>query len=86
MSTKIVQSRVKDELKTRADDIFNQIGITTAEAIRMFLQQVVNVGGLPFTPRIKQPNKETLQAIQELEDGKGKKFSNLDDFNKSLGI
>jgi DNA-damage-inducible protein J len=53
--------------------------MTTAEAIRVFLQQAVNSGGLPFQPTAKIPNAETLAAIAELEDGGGETFSTTDD-------
>ena len=47
------------------------------DAIRIFLQQAVNTGGLPFQPTAKRPNAETLASIDELEDGKGKRFVNV---------
>jgi antitoxin component of RelBE/YafQ-DinJ toxin-antitoxin module len=40
----------------------------------MFLQQTVNVGGLPFQPIAKRPNAETLEAMRELELGGGQVF------------
>lgn len=67
-----VQARVSPELKEQADAILNSMGLKTAEAIRMFLQQVVNTGGLPFQPSAKLPNEDTLAALKELEEGGGK--------------
>ncbi len=84
METKIVQSRVKSELKIQADQLFAQIGLSTADAIRMFLQQSVNIGGLPFTPKAKQLNVKTLDAIKEFENGEKKSFQNIDDLMKDL--
>jgi len=40
-----VQARVGPELKQEAEAVFSAIGMTTAEAIRVFLQQAVNSGG-----------------------------------------
>lgn len=34
----------------------------------------------------KKPNKETLTAINEVEEGKGHSFDSLDDFWKQMGI
>ncbi|MFT5349616.1 MAG: DNA-damage-inducible protein J [Planctomycetota bacterium] len=71
-----VQARVSPELKEQADAILNAMGLKTAEAIRLFLQQVVNTGGLPFQPRTKVPNADTIDAIKEMEEGGGKVYNN----------
>jgi DNA-damage-inducible protein J len=73
-----VQARVNAELKQEAEAVFSAIGLTTAEAIRVFLQQSVNSGGLPFQPTAKKPNAETLAAMTELEDG-GEVFAATND-------
>ena len=75
MSKATVQARVNAELKQEAEAVFAAIGMTTAEAIRVFLQQAVNSGGLPFQPTAKLPNAQTWAAITELEDGGGQLFS-----------
>jgi DNA-damage-inducible protein J len=41
------------------------MGFTTSDAVRMFLTQCINVGGLPFTPTAKKPNAQTLAAFDE---------------------
>ena len=48
-----IDARVKDE----ADHIFHQLGLTTSEAIRLFLIQVKLCGGLPF--RLELPHHAT---------------------------
>ena len=73
-----VQARVSPELKKQADAILNAMGLKTAEAIRLFLQQVVNTGGLPFQPRAKVPNTDTITAMKELEDDGGRVYDNPD--------
>lgn len=74
MSSVTIQSRVSPELKKQADAVFAALGLTTSDAIRMFLQQAVNTGGLPFQPIAKRPNAETLEAMAELESGGGQAF------------
>lgn len=74
MPSVAVQSRISPELKDRAEAVFASLGLSTADAIRMFLQQTVNVGGLPFQPIAKRPNAETLEAMRELEHGGGQVF------------
>ena len=86
MANNTVTARIDPELKSKAENIFKGIGLKTSEAIRLFLQQCVNSGGLPFQPHTKQPNTVTMAAMKELEDGGGKKFSGTDTFYKDLGI
>ena len=48
-------------------------------AIRLFLQQVVNSGGLPFQPTARRPNAETRAAIHELENSGGQVFQTAEE-------
>lgn len=79
MSNVTVQARISPELKRQAEAVFSAIGMSTADAIRVFLQQAVNSGGLPFRPTAKVPNAETQEAMTELEDGRGQAFQTTDE-------
>ena len=79
MSNVTIQARVSPELKEQAEAVFNAIGMTTAETIRLFLKQAVNSGGLPFQPTTKMPNAETAAAIMDLEDGGGERFQAVEE-------
>ena len=57
------QLRLSDDEKTAAFSVFRELGITPAQAIRLFLRQVVEVGGLPF--EVKKPTPETVAAMME---------------------
>ena len=46
MST--IQVRVDDDLKSKADALFKELGTDTTSAIRMFLTQAVAYDGIPF--------------------------------------
>jgi len=43
-----IQVRVEDELKSKSDELFRQLGTDTTSAIRMFLTQAVLNNGFPF--------------------------------------
>jgi len=75
-----IQIRISDELKSDAEAIFNDIGISISEAIRLFFKQTVNHGGIPFQLKQKQPNQETLQAFKEAEENLDqlKKYKDVD--------
>jgi len=76
-----IQARIEPELKRSAEAIFNKIGISSGEAIRMFYSQVQLRGGIPFDVRI--PNADTLKAMEELDSGKGERFNSADDLFNS---
>ncbi len=59
MST--IQVRVDDDLKSKADALFKELGIDTTSAIRMFLTQAVAYDGIPF--EIKKFNKTKEMKI-----------------------
>ena len=66
--------RINPDIKNRAEDIYSRCGMTLTDAINVFLQQSLNVGGLPLL--VTQNSKEALreQAIailmSELKKGK----------------
>ncbi len=80
MSKIIVQSRVSEDLKQDAEDIFAAMGLTISEAIRLFLYQTVTEYQLPFTPALRKPSEGFKQAMQELDNGKAEHFDTIDDF------
>jgi DNA-damage-inducible protein J len=59
----MVHARIEPKLKKSAERIFAKIGISTTEAIRLFLKQVELHKGLPFPVSI--PNEETVAAMME---------------------
>ena len=84
MKTEQISVRVDHTTKAAAEDSFRELGIAPTEAVRLFYRQVVLQRGLPFAVRI--PNKETLAAIKELDEGRGKASRNTEDFYKDLGL
>jgi DNA-damage-inducible protein J len=66
VKTQMLHARIDPRLKKSAERIFTKIGISTTEAIRLFLKQVELHNGLPFPVSI--PNKETIAAMMESED------------------
>ena len=54
--TETVHTRVTHEVKKQADEIFSKLGLTTSQAIMLFLTATVNKNGLPF--ELTLPSKE----------------------------
>ena len=58
-----IQTRMEQDLKKRAQRILNKLGISTADAIRLYFQQIVDRNGIPFD--VNTPNEKTRQAIDD---------------------
>jgi DNA-damage-inducible protein J len=63
--TAVITARVEPELKESVEQVFAQLGLTTTQAITLFLRQVELQQGLPFT--LKVPNATTQAALQEAQ-------------------
>lgn len=46
--TETVHTRVSPNIKNKADEIYKSLGLTTSQAIMLFLVASVNCKGLPF--------------------------------------
>jgi DNA-damage-inducible protein J len=80
-----ISARVEPNLKRKVDKILNQLGLTTAQAITLFLKQVELQQGLPF--EVKIPNRLTIQAMEESQDlEKLEHFKTVEELYNSLGI
>jgi DNA-damage-inducible protein J len=69
LKTANINVRVNPVIKKSAEELFSSFGITLSDAINIFLNKSIMVGGLPFELK-KEPkfNEETQKAIQEARD------------------
>ncbi len=74
--------RVDEENYFEAKDILKKLGLSYSQAISVFNNMIVLNNGLPFD--VKIPTKETLKAINELEEKKGKTHNNVDELFSDL--
>jgi DNA-damage-inducible protein J len=66
--TAVVKARIEPELKDEVETIFNELGLSTTEAVTLFYRQVKLRNGLPFEVAI--PNVVTLKTLQDTDAGK----------------
>ena len=64
--TEMINTRLEPRLKKSSEAVLAKLGVSTSEAITMFLNQVVLCKGLPFPVRI--PNAQTRKAIKETKE------------------
>ena len=68
MKAAAVHSRIQPEIKQRAEDILQRLGLSPTEAIRMFYTQITLRNGLPFEVLI--PNEETVKVMEDSRRGR----------------
>jgi DNA-damage-inducible protein J len=83
--TGMIRARVDPVLKGEAEGVFDKLGLTASDAIRLFYKQVTMRKGLPF--EVKIPNAETRKALRDADTGKNlSEYDSVDAmFNDILG-
>ncbi len=83
--TAMITTRVNPDLKADAEKVLRKLGISTTEAINLFLSQVRLRKGLPFD--VKIPNRVTLKAMKDAEEGRNlTECEDAEDMFGKLGI
>lgn len=86
MKSESVHVRVDSSVKASAESVLANLGLSTTDAINMFLRQVVYNGGIPFDVKMPKANALTLAAMKEADKicANGKGYDNIDDMFKDL--
>jgi len=66
--TSSMHIRVKPEIKAEVEEILDNLGMTTTEAINIYLRQIILRSGIPFEIRIPQFSNDMLESIAEAEE------------------
>ena len=77
-----VRARIDLDTKSRASDALQAMGLSVSDAIRLLMIRIADEQRMPFEIRI--PNKETLEAIEELESGKRRQLKTIEEFMDGL--
>ncbi len=90
MSTSLLQVRVDDTLKEQAALVFENLGIDTSTAIRMFLKRAVMENGIPFrmtlpkAPYNAERGYRAMVEISEESEANGVSDMSLDEINAEV--
>ena len=90
MSTSLLQVRVEDSLKDEAARVFENLGIDTSTAVRMFLKRAVMDNGIPFrmtlpkAPYNAERGYRAMQEISESAERNGLSAMSLDEINAEI--
>lgn len=77
----MLQVRMDSELKEQAELLYQQLGTSFAEAVRIFAKQSVTDGAMPFTMHLS--STETKRQLG-LANGRYKISDNIDENNEEI--
>ena len=60
-----LQIRMSGELKAQVEELYRSLGTSFAEAVRIFAQQSLREGGMPFRPTLKTWDELTQEEIHQ---------------------
>lgn len=90
METTNLNIRTEKRTKEQAEAIFNELGLNMTTAINMFLKTTIRENGIPFSLMLKEPTKETVDAINEgrriARDLNVKGYSSIEELKKALEV
>lgn len=89
MATTNISMRIDEELKTQAEELFADLGLNMTSAFTIFVKQAIREQGIPFSISRECPNKETIEAMEEVRRMKrnpslGKAYTDVDDMMREL--
>jgi DNA-damage-inducible protein J len=74
-----LQVRMDPSIKEQAKDILDQLGMSMSDAVGVYFRQIIRTKSIPFELKVS-----TLQAIDEIESGKGAVFDTTDELFEDL--
>ncbi|MDU2709166.1 MAG: type II toxin-antitoxin system RelB/DinJ family antitoxin [Finegoldia magna] len=90
MSTVNLNIRTDKEIKEKAENIFQELGLNMTTAINMFLRTSIRENGIPFELKIDAVNDETKLAIEEgrkiADDKTIEGYVSIEELKKALEI
>lgn len=84
--TDTLHIRIKPDVKEKAEQTLNDLGLSITEAINVFLNQVILNEGIPFKIEKPRYNKETLQVMEDVKNNKNisKAFDTVEEMFEEL--
>ena len=83
----MLQVRIDDDIKNKASEIFNALGIDLSTAVRIFLLKSIAEGGIPFEMNINSSGAKAMAAMERMGQ-RSKELGNdkmtLDDINEAI--
>ena len=86
-----VNVRIDESIKSDAERIFSELGLTPSTAINLFYKQVIRTHSIPFPLKAEIPNRKTRKALKEAEriekhPNKYKKYDSVEELMEDLKL
>lgn len=87
--TSSIHVRVEPKVKKQVEDILENLGMTSTEAINIYLRQIILNSGIPFEIKTPQFSKDMLEAVAEAEEmnkhpERYKAYNSVEEFMEEL--
>lgn len=84
--TDTLNIRIEPKLKKEVEATLEDLGMNIADAVTIFLKQVVMTESIPFMIKKSKLNQETVKAIKDAENGinLSKGYTDLDEMWEDL--
>jgi DNA-damage-inducible protein J len=80
--TAMIHVRIDPDLKSKASETLDAMGLSLSEAVRVFLTRVATDQAFPFELRV--PNAQTVAAMKAGDEGEVLKFSSIEELMADL--
>ena len=89
MAVTNITMRIDEELKAQLQELVSNLGMDMTTFFTLSAKQAVREQRIPFDICMRLPNKDTIEAIEEVKAMKdnpslGKTYTNVDDIMKEL--
>jgi len=82
VASRMVQARVPSDVQDVAVQVIHASGLTVSDVVRVLMTRIAQNKAIP--PVLFQPNKETVAAFTEIEQGNLQRFASVDDLFDDL--
>ena len=66
--TDTIHIRVEHETKEAVEKVLRTLGMTSTEAINIFLKQIILTSSIPFKIKVPKCSDEMLEALKEADE------------------
>ncbi len=80
----VVRARIDRDTKARAAEALHAMGLSISDAIRLLMVRVAEERRLPFAVQV--PNATTIEAMAELDEGRGRRFESTEELLNDLDL
>lgn len=82
----LVNVRIDEKDKKDFTELCNSLGLSVTTAFNLFVKQAIREQRIPVNLNLRAPNKQTMLAIQEAENGIGlsKAYDTVEELMEAL--